>query len=238
MNMKKTTIIMIIILALPFALAVGFSPTKLEYNLDVGEEECKIVTLSSDSATIAVSDLWAENKDIDWKVSLFETPSSEHRLNLVYDELLEGEDEVQVCLSGNKAGEYHGVLLLREEQQGNSIVQMGVWLKAVIEENQEEQEVVNNIGNDNSGNSNPVSGGGGSINDDEVLIEGEPEAGDFELEELAEPKIQGSVTGSSSKGTISIIVIVLAAIIIAGVIVYKKKSQNNVNMENIGVENV
>jgi len=227
----------LLVLSLTIISATSFSPSSLTFNLEKNEEKCETVYIES-SSEITISDKWAENKDIEWDFSLFETSASEHGIIMDYEFL--DENNIEICLSGINSGEYHGVLLLREEQEGNSIIQIGIWLKLIIneQENQEDEKEIDNQNNVNNNVENPVSGGGGASVDDEVLIEGEPEAGDFELEELAEPKIQGSVTGSSSKGTISIIVIVLAAIIIAGVIVYKKKSQNNVNMENMGVENV
>ena len=75
-----------------------------------------MITINSESETIAVSDKWAENKDIEWKVSLFNESASYHNIDISYDELLENESQVEVCLSGENLGEYHGVLLLTEEQ--------------------------------------------------------------------------------------------------------------------------
>lgn len=157
--MKERIIIISVMLLIVFAiqvLAVGFSPSSLTFNLNPGEEDCQIITLSSDSEIIKVSDKWAENKDVEWKVSLFDKDASYHDISIDYDnELLIDEREVEVCLSGNNVGEYHGVLLLTEEQEGSSIIQMGVWLKVIISELLQQ---TSNLGSSSEGS----SGGGGS----------------------------------------------------------------------------
>ncbi len=116
--------------------ASGFSPSSLVFNLGPNQEECQIITITSNSLTINVDDKWATNSDVEWKVSLFNSSAEEHNLNINYDNSLgEEERELQVCLSGSELGEYHGVIIMKEEQQGNSVVQMGVWLKVVVAEN-------------------------------------------------------------------------------------------------------
>ncbi|MEK6875539.1 MAG: hypothetical protein AABX30_02555 [Nanoarchaeota archaeon] len=134
--MQKTKLIISLLLVLFLTnsvMAVSFSPSSLTYNLKLNQQECKTITLGSDSETITISDSWAENKDVEWKVSLFDKTASEHGISINYpEELSLDEREVEVCLSGANLGEYHGVLLMKEEQQGNSIIQMGVWLKVII----------------------------------------------------------------------------------------------------------
>lgn len=115
--------------------AVGFSPSSLTFNLQRGEQSCQVITLSSDSETITVSDKWAENKDVEWKVSLFNNSASDFGISINYlKEISINEREVEVCLLGSQVGEYHGVMILKEEQEGNSIIQMGIWLKVIISE--------------------------------------------------------------------------------------------------------
>lgn len=143
-----------ILISVSFIYAVSFSPPNLVFNLSVGEKNCQNITLSSDSEKIALSDKWAESKDVAWNPNLFVKSANEHGLKVTYKkELSLDEREVQVCLSGNKPGEYHGILLLSEEQEGNSVIQMGVWLKAVISEKGNEEVVnkkeVNNISSNN-----------------------------------------------------------------------------------------
>jgi len=146
----------IIFLFSSVVLAIGFSPSSLTFNLNKGQEECKDITVSSESPTITVSDKWAENKDVAWNVNLFDETANVHGINLDYPNKINSDDNVvKVCLSGEDEGEYHGVILLQEEQTGNSIIQMAVWIKAIIS---------NNGGSSNNQNlGNSGSGGGSSI---------------------------------------------------------------------------
>ena len=115
--------------------AVGFSPSSLTFDLEQGQEGCKMITIDSESETIKASDRWAKSKDDPWSVSSFNESSSSKGIKISYDnELSIDEREVEVCLSGSNVGEYHGVLLFQEEQNGSSIIQFGVWLKALITE--------------------------------------------------------------------------------------------------------
>jgi hypothetical protein len=115
------------------AFAIGFSPSSLTFSLPKGQEECKIITISSDSESITVTDVWAENPDMEWKVSLFDTPSSTHSVSISYPSTLSSDDrEAEICFSGSKAGEYHGAVIFQQEQEGNSIIQFAVWIKAII----------------------------------------------------------------------------------------------------------
>jgi len=127
------SILVISVIMISFVCASGFSPSSLIFNLNKGQEECKKISIISNSDKITIEDKWAENKDVEWKVSLFETSASELGLSLTYPSSLSlDQRQAEICLSGSKEGEYHGVILLKEGQVGNSIIQMGVWVKATI----------------------------------------------------------------------------------------------------------
>lgn len=135
--MKKTAITIILTLILISIIgnvsASGFSPSSLTYNLQPSKEGCQEISITSDSPTITISDAWAENKNIEWKVRLFNTSASEHGISMSYpSSISKDQRQVKICLIGNTPGEYHGIILLKEAQEGNSIVQMGIWLKAII----------------------------------------------------------------------------------------------------------
>ena len=147
-----------VIVSTSMASAVGFSPSSLTFSLEQNQEECKMITIDSESETITASDSWAENESVEWKVSSFDPEASQHEISINYDnELSIDEREVEVCLSGNKIGEYHGVLLFEEEQQGNSIIKFGVWLKVLINE----KPVVSSGGSSGGGSGGGAGGGSG-----------------------------------------------------------------------------
>ena len=56
--------------------ATGFSPSSHTFDLEKGEEGCERIQIFSDSERIEVSDKWAENVDVEWKVNLFDTEAS------------------------------------------------------------------------------------------------------------------------------------------------------------------
>lgn len=212
-------------------MAVGFSPTSLIFNLNPGGEDCQMITINSESETISVSDKWAENKDIEWKVSLFNESADYHNIDISYDELLENESQVEVCLSGENIGEYHGVALLTEEQSGNSIVQVGVWLKAIVEA--APTQITSGGSSSSSGSSSGGSVGGGitttaspnkeSTNTNNLNTNNEinnPELQKGEEEQAENSGITGAVIGGKASmiGAVVLIIVVIAI----GLIIYKR----------------
>jgi len=179
--MKILFFLLFLIILIPSVLGVGFSPSSLTFNLKPNEEDCGKITLNSDSEKITVLDKWAENENTEWKVSLFNTSASDHGLSVNYpEELLIDEREVNVCLSGSNLGEYHGVIIFKQEQEGNSIVQLAVWLKVIIEEKQEEEQKESyggssSSGGDSSSKSSKISEKDSnlenSINDDSNILD-------------------------------------------------------------------
>ncbi len=150
-----------IILLINLVGAIGFSPTKLIFKIESGEEECKTISLSSNSDRIMVSDQWAENKDIEWKISLFNKTSGFHNISISYPDIISSDNKnIKICLSGKKVEEYHGVVLVKEEQEGNTISQAGIWLKVTISEKQE-LDYEDNSGKGESDNDKNKEGGGG-----------------------------------------------------------------------------
>lgn len=198
-----------------------------------------MITLSSESEMIVVSDKWAENESVEWKVSLFDKDADLHDISIDYlNELSIDEREVEICLSGSEVGEYHGVILLREQQKGNSIVQMGVWLKVTIVESEEEvveESIENPVSN---GGSSGGGGGSSTTNLNLVVEDGIQEEGSINLinsendvketEEELEVESNAGITGAVVGGGNSnwgIIGIVMAIVLIAVVIVYNKRSK-------------
>jgi hypothetical protein len=232
--------IIIFLSSLSFAQASGFSPSSFTFNLIPNEEECGTITIDSTSSTISVSDTWAENKDVEWKVGLFDTSASSHGISIDYDEQLSNnENEVEVCVSGSKVGEYHGVILLREEQEGNQIIQMAIWIELIIAE--KTQEVINqNAGGGGGSGSSTKSTTNSTTNSTNTTTQ-ETQEGVYvsvpntenntttnQINEENKNKITGLVTGEG--GTRNIIVAILFIIIITGIVIYnaniRRKKKN------------
>jgi hypothetical protein len=139
----------------------------LIFELEANEEDCGTISFKSDSSLISVSDTWAKNEDVEWRIKNFETSAEEHGLSLDYVSELSSEDgEVDICVSGSKLGEYHGVILLSEAVEGVSSSRMGIWIKVNIVGEGEKKKVASSGEGGSSGGS--VSSG----------ISGESEASD------------------------------------------------------------
>jgi hypothetical protein len=154
------------IMNLPMITATGFSPSSIIFNLTQNQGECQVITITSSSSLITISDKWAENKDVNWSVSKFNTSASDLGITINYPANLTTARSLDVCVSGSVNGEYHGVILMREQQQGNSIIQMGVWIKLTVNEKQETQQTQNQ--NQQQGSS---GGGGGGITTGTVMLD-------------------------------------------------------------------
>jgi hypothetical protein len=170
--MRKILFLFLFLFFISGAYSTSVSPSSLVFKLPSGETSCKTIRIDSESSTVSVVDNWAENKDVEWKTANFGTLAEEHSIQIEYDDLLENEENsVEVCLSANVDGEYHGVILLREEEEGNAIMQIGVWVKLFIsdefkknEEGSNEPEVIVLEGNKGGGGGSGGGGGGSNIN--------------------------------------------------------------------------
>ena len=132
-------------------------------------------------------------------------------------------------MSGNKIGEYHGVLLFKEEQQGSSIVQFGVWLKVLISE----KPAVSSGGSSGGGSGSGSGGGGGIVaaknsTTNSSGIEFENLEASAETEESQEEDYVSGITGGAIWGNINakkLIVPGLIILAIAGLVIYNKRKK-------------
>ncbi len=132
--MKYFFIFLFSIFFITGVLATGFSPSSLTFNLAKGEEQCQSIHLDSDSSKISVIDVWAESSDSEWKISEFKTSSSEHNIIINYPKELSAiQRDVSICVTGKKVGEYHGAIIFKQQQEGNSVIQLAVWLKVIVD---------------------------------------------------------------------------------------------------------
>jgi hypothetical protein len=200
--MKTVCFVFLFVMMLGGVLASGFSPSSLIYEVGVDEEMCSDLSVSSDSEVILVSDAWASDESVDWKVSNFESEASSHGLDVSYDsELSVDERDLEVCVSGSELGEYHGVLLLKEQQEGNSIVQMGVWMKVNVGESEALPSDASRL-EPSASEGSGGSGSGSVTRDEEPVVEIEEVEAveeEFEEETFEEVEMESLFTGEAIK---------------------------------------
>ena len=208
--------------------------------LEPNEELCQMISLNSESSLIIVSDAWTKNESDEWKITLFNTTAEEHGLAISYPKTLSiNERQVNVCISGTKEGEFHGVIIMSQKQQGNSIIQMGVWLKVIIKEKPIEQATSQTT----SQTTTTPSSSGGSSSPPKTIPQNQTQKNKTSTEnsirQLSAEKTQPqeekvsnigitgkAVTESNNKLRYSTAIIILIIIALAIAVVYIKKRQN------------
>ncbi len=141
--MKKFILVffLLFIISLNYASGISFSPSSLTYKIEQNTQTCKNITLTSNSEKITITDTWAENKETEWKTNLFDKTAQYHNLTITYDKELTKEERIlQICITGETLGEYHGAIILEEQKIGNSIIQAVIWMKVNITEKLPEPE--------------------------------------------------------------------------------------------------
>jgi len=228
--------------------ALSLDKGKLEYDIEKGEEICKMVKVSSEdySGKIIIRDIWPEEGEEDSGFSKYTLTAEDYGISIDYpSEILDfsGESEIEVCLSGEEVGNFRGALIFTPEageEQINVVVEIGTWLMVNITEAEIEEEVVVPIVESSGSSSGGGSGGGSPLNLN-LVVENETQEdifnikSDSDIEDNKEeyhkdidaksgPGITGAVVGGGNNNW-RIIGIVMAIIVVAGIIIYNKRSK-------------
>ncbi|MEK6934557.1 MAG: hypothetical protein AABW46_01635 [Nanoarchaeota archaeon] len=228
---------MLVIFLSVIVLAVGFSPSSLTFKMLSGKEDCQNIYISSESEIITVTDRWAENKDVDWAVNNFNKGAKDHGITISYPNEINSDDSgIEVCISGEKEGEYHGVILMREEEKTNTVIQLAVWLKVFIS-NIEEVQYDNGQNSDSSANSGSSSSPenqneitGEIVNELEELYTEEEQKEKIRLktgnEEVMEKQVEQVIKQRDKGNLITTLVIgVLILLLITSLIIVKRRKR-------------
>jgi hypothetical protein len=139
-KMRNLFFIFIFLILLPFSCAytLSGSPSSLNYALDIGEEKCLSFNLYSSNYNGNLNSImkWTEK---DAKISSprdFILNNSEVNLKIDYSpkriKEFDGNEEIEVCISGKKEGYWRGSLEYKTESSGNIGVGVGTWLRVNI----------------------------------------------------------------------------------------------------------
>lgn len=232
------------------ATTLSGSPGSLNFNLNIGEEKCLNFLVSSSDYSGNLNSImeWAEKDSEVSSPNDFIFESSEVGLNVIYSpEIIsnfDGEEEIQVCISGNEEGYWRGSLKYITESEGNTGIGVGTWLRVNItnipnEETEEQISPANPNNNQNSG-SGSSSSSKPTTNSNDTIINENTEANlneknsETPLGELEEPKEKsqgifrttGNAISDFSKtktGKATGIIILAFILIFAGIKMYRKK---------------
>ena len=134
---------------------LNLSMGSLYFNMKPGEISCeKIKLLSSDyNGRIEIKDVWASSMDNnDRNLNRYNLTAMDHNLMITHInsiESLNGDEEIEICIFSNNAGNYRGAIIFTPEAEGNIIVAVAAWLNVNIGE----ENVVNNQNQGDSGSS-------------------------------------------------------------------------------------
>lgn len=129
--MRKEILFFILFFSLSIVNAsdLGIYPDELNFNGDIGEKICKeAIVFSSERISIELEDYWAEG-EAGREVAKYYQKSEFKGIEISYPERFYFKDkkEVKVCITGNIAGKFNGLLMFRGENVG-----IGTWIKVNI----------------------------------------------------------------------------------------------------------
>ncbi len=230
------------------AATLSGSPSSLEYNLDIGEQKCLIFTVSSNNYFGNLNSImkWAAKNAQVSSPDDFVFDNSEIELSVKYSPEtitnFNGQEEIEVCISGNKIGIWKGSLEYRTDSEGNIGIGVGTWLRVNISDKPEEENSgpqIPPVVTSGSGSSGGGGGGGGvpaSTNPNstivnnsktiETALENETLLGELE-EKTNEPAslgITGAVIGFTKTTIGSLVgIVVIIIFIFVTFVIYKKR---------------
>ncbi|MBU3906739.1 MAG: hypothetical protein KKA64_00640 [Nanoarchaeota archaeon] len=217
--------------------AIGFSPSQLEYSLNINQESCSNVTITSEiTRDFRVYDNWSEQNNSEWNAKEFNVNAVDYGLILNYSDTLRrvlGNKEVEICINGDTTGTYRGIMIFEGSTKTNVGVAVGIWLKVIISEPPAQTS---------SGSSGGGGGGGGSsakttatpslttLDNSNLNTNTQNLAGNIEKEGNISTEKSSGITGSAvddieGKKEVKKILIPLIALAIIGLIMYKWKTK-------------
>jgi len=130
--MKKLLFLFVLLFPLVSAATLSMSPQQINFIGNVNERICEEVTLKTEGEAVLLGeDLWAEEGFSERKLKQHILDSDELKLELEYPNNIKinNEEKIEVCLTGKKKGNYHGILLYRVEGKP---VRVGIWMNVSL----------------------------------------------------------------------------------------------------------
>ncbi|MEK6890896.1 MAG: hypothetical protein AABX03_02055 [Nanoarchaeota archaeon] len=112
-----------------YANSLGLSRANLEFVGDIGEEVCKeLIIFSGESVSVSGEDRWSLKNSKE--LSDYTKYADELKIDINYPESVNfnKKETVNVCITGNENGKYHGVLIYKDPE----IAGVGTWLEVTV----------------------------------------------------------------------------------------------------------
>ncbi|MBT4257878.1 hypothetical protein HOD88_01695 [archaeon] len=122
----------IFLISFSSSLELKASPSQLNFEGLENENICKTLTIFTDSKSIILGeDRWAEKGIMDRTFLNHKLESSDLDLKIDYPKNKEifGSEKIKICISGEKDGNYHGILLYKTKKNPAGV---GIWLNIKI----------------------------------------------------------------------------------------------------------
>lgn len=131
--MKKLLLFFVFLVLLCFVSAydLGVYPDEMNFDAEIGERVCKkAIIFSSENTSVEIEDYWSYQGER--KVEEYYQKSEMKGIEISYPEKLifKGKKEVKICITGNIAGRFNGLLMIRGENAG-----IGSWINVNIRNN-------------------------------------------------------------------------------------------------------
>lgn len=115
------------------SLSLSIYPSKLSFNLSIGDKSCQDVFLDSDYGSILLgSDVWNSNKSN--FLNSYNLSSEELNIEISYPQNVSiiNRTQIEVCIIPDKKGKYYGALLYKIDGKP---FRTGTWIELNVEGN-------------------------------------------------------------------------------------------------------
>jgi hypothetical protein len=131
---ERLFIILFFFLSFSFVSAsdLGVYPDEMKFDMDVGDKVCsKVIVFSSENISVELEDSWAEQGYFGRESEKHILKSELKGIEISYPEKFsfKGQKEIKICIIGNIAGRFHGLLMARGENVG-----IGSWMNVNVHE--------------------------------------------------------------------------------------------------------
>jgi hypothetical protein len=131
----KNFFIFLFIFLLPIvnSATLSMSPQQIDFQGNTGEKICNQINLKTpDEATLIGETNWAEKGYLERKLKNHNLLEEDLDLIIEYPKIIKiiNNKSIEVCITGKKPGNYHGIILYRIEDKP---IRVGIWMNVSLE---------------------------------------------------------------------------------------------------------